>query len=144
MNTVQIVVIGGVGSGKSHVLQVINDALKNAYGRHAQVCSHDLSLEQAMGSPGAKPKVAETVFVLQEQGEPRKSVGEIELAVHVEATAELRELTETLRQLPDSYAVESAISSTAEASKGQEGLALVTLQHHLKNLCDLQLEQLKV
>lgn len=113
MNTIKVLVVGAVGSGKSHVLQVINDALKQAYGPHAQICSHELSQERALGSPGAEPMVADTVFVLKEQGEARESSSRVEMALHAHATEELRELGQTLKVLPDGYALESAIASTA-------------------------------
>ena len=143
MKAINVVVIGATGSGKSHVLQVLNDALKSAYGPHAQVCSHALSAEQAMGSPGSAPVVSETVFVLSEQNMPRES-----MAMNIEGLknyilGEQPAEVQALEALPDGYALESAIRNAAEAAKGQEGLALTVLERHLKSLCDLQLEQLK-
>lgn len=64
---IEIVVIGGVGSGKSHVLELIDKALRDGYGPHVQVVSRDLSLERGLGSPGAEPSV-DTIFNLKEQG----------------------------------------------------------------------------
>lgn len=64
---IEIVVIGGVGSGKSHVLELIDKALRDGYGPHVQVVSRDLSLERGLGSPGAEPSV-DTIFSLKEQG----------------------------------------------------------------------------
>lgn len=46
-------------------------------------------------------------------------------------------------ELPDTYAIESAISNTAEAAKGAEGLTLTILNHHLKYLCEMQLDFIK-
>lgn len=64
---IEIVVIGGTGSGKSHVLELIDKALRDGYGPHVQVVSRDLSLERGLGSPGAEPSV-DTIFNLKEQG----------------------------------------------------------------------------
>ena len=65
---IEIVVIGGTGSGKSHVLELIDKALRTEYGHHVQIASHDLSLERGLGNPGEKPRVSETIFNLREQG----------------------------------------------------------------------------
>lgn len=65
---IEIVVIGGTGSGKSHVLDVIDRALRGEYGHHVQIASHDLSCERGLGSPGTKPRVSDTIFSLREQG----------------------------------------------------------------------------
>lgn len=62
----EIVLIGGVGSGKSHVMEVIDNALREAYGPHAQVVSRELSLERGLGSPGKKPAL-DTIFHLTER-----------------------------------------------------------------------------
>ena len=67
---IEIVVIGGTGSGKSHVLGLIDRALRSEYGHHVQIASHDLSCERGLGSPGAKPSVSDTIFSLKEQGVP--------------------------------------------------------------------------
>ncbi|MFJ5297483.1 hypothetical protein ACIQAL_13270 [Pseudomonas sp. NPDC088368] len=66
---IEIVVVGPVGSGKSHVLELIDRALRSEYGQHVQVTSHELSQERFMGSPGNKPNVEKTIFNLREQGE---------------------------------------------------------------------------
>lgn len=66
---IEIVVVGPVGSGKSHVLEMIDKALREAYGPHVQVVSRDLSEERALNSPGAKPDLTRTIFNLREQGE---------------------------------------------------------------------------
>lgn len=65
---IEIVVIGGTGSGKSHVLELIDKALRTEYGHHVQIASHDLSLERGLGNPGEKPRVSETIFNLRERG----------------------------------------------------------------------------
>lgn len=67
---IEIVVIGATGSGKSHVLELIDRALRAEYGHHVQIASHDLSCERGLGSPGTKPRVSETIFSLKEQGAP--------------------------------------------------------------------------
>lgn len=67
---IEIVVIGDTGSGKSHVLELIDKALRTEYGHHVQIASHDLSLERGLGSPGEKPRVSDTIFNLREQGVP--------------------------------------------------------------------------
>ncbi|MGH8418027.1 MAG: hypothetical protein ACRER8_12210 [Pseudomonas sp.] len=75
---IEIVVIGAAGSGKSHVLELIDRALRSEYGQHVQVTSHELSRERFMGSPGSKPKVADTIFNLREQGSSGSSkIGEM-------------------------------------------------------------------
>lgn len=53
---------------------------------------------------------------------------------------ELKETASELMvsELPDTYAIESAISNTAEAAKGAEGLTLTILNQHLKYLCEMQ------
>ena len=73
---IEIVVLGAVGSGKSHVLELIDRALHDEYGQHVQVASHELSRERYMGSPGTKPKVAETIFNLREQTPASPKLGE--------------------------------------------------------------------
>lgn len=82
---IEIVVIGAVGSGKSHVLELIDRALHDEYGRHVQVTSHELSRERYMGSPGTKPKVAETIFNLREQTPASSKLGELEVSVDTSA-----------------------------------------------------------
>lgn len=44
-NYIEIQVHGQTGTGKTHVLKVIKDALIKAYGPHTQVSSYDLSIE---------------------------------------------------------------------------------------------------
>lgn len=40
------------------------------------------------------------------------------------------------------YEIESAISSTAEATKGTDGLTNLILNNHLEELCEMQLKYL--
>ena len=39
--------------------------------------------------------------------------------------------------------IESAIASSAEAARGQEGVTAMVLQNHLKGLCDIQRRHLE-
>lgn len=48
----------------------------------------------------------------------------------------------TLESCDSSYELESAISTTAEAAKGQEGVTAEILNDHLKSLCSLQYARL--
>lgn len=65
---IDIVVTGPTGSGKSHVLSVLASALRGEYGMHAQITSHELSMEKNLGHELLKPRVADTIFNLREQG----------------------------------------------------------------------------
>lgn len=67
-NVIEIVVIGSTGSGKSHVLELIDKSLRAEYGHHVQIASHDLSCERGLCSPGEKPRVSDTIFSLRERG----------------------------------------------------------------------------
>lgn len=84
---IEIKVTGATGTGKTEVVQVIENALKDFYGPHTQVVSYDLSLEKASAPKGdvlgeAKAtgqccKQQDTVFILSETGEhafARKSI----------------------------------------------------------------------
>lgn len=76
---IEIKVTGDTGTGKSEVMQVIENALKDFYGLHAQVVSYDLSMEKASAPNGdvleeAKTtgqccKQQDTVFILSETNE---------------------------------------------------------------------------
>lgn len=78
---IEIVVIGATGSGKSHVLEIIDRALRAEYGHHVQIASHDLSCERGLGNPGTKPRVSETIFSLREQGVPADKATAVEIKV---------------------------------------------------------------
>lgn len=82
---IEIVVIGATGSGKSHVLEVIDRALHSEYGQHVQVASHELSCERFMGSPGTKPSVSNTIFNLREQV-PVSSSKAFDMKVSIDAS----------------------------------------------------------
>jgi hypothetical protein len=68
----------------------------------------------------------------------------IDTAQLKQEASELKEIASELMvsEIPDTYAIESAISNTAEAAKGADGITLLILQEHLKKLCDLQIVQL--
>lgn len=160
---IEIVVIGATGTGKSNVLAVIDAALREAYGPHTQVVSRELSLDRGLGSPSDKPS-ADTIFSLREQvSKPAESIGTLVFDIDTSgidaATAKLKELEEAgerywasrldsgslsaeeLQGFTTGYAVdplESAINNTVSAATDAEGLTLILLQDHLKQLCEIQ------
>lgn len=72
IKTIQISVIGGVGTGKSHVLATIQKALQSEYGHDLMVVSRDLYLERNLNVSDdkmEKPNKATTVMVLTELGD---------------------------------------------------------------------------
>ena len=112
---IEIVVIGAVGSGKSHVLDVIARALRGTYGVHAQITSHELSVENNLGHELTKSRLADTVFNLREHGELSRTVSEIG-AIRGEAL--------TLKHYP----LELAIQSTARVLRDEhEHLAVKSM-----------------
>lgn len=46
--------------------------------------------------------------------------------------------------IQDTYAIERAISNAAEAAKDAEGLTLAILNLHLKHLCEMQRDFIRV
>jgi energy-coupling factor transporter ATP-binding protein EcfA2 len=113
---IEVVVIGAVGSGKSHVLSLIDKALRDGYGPHTQIVSRELSMERGLGNPGAQPS-ADTIFSLKERG---LISGQITTNLKVEVdTAEIDAAitkTEALQGFATSFAIdplEQAIESTA-------------------------------
>jgi hypothetical protein len=64
----------------------------------------------------------------------------IDTAQLKQEASELKEIASELMvsEIPDTYAIESAISNTAEAAKGAEGTTLAILNQHLKYLCEMQ------
>jgi ABC-type lipoprotein export system ATPase subunit len=69
INTIQISISGDVGCGKSHILTVIEKALKAEYGHDLMVASRDLYLERNLNSSDdqmEKINKANTVIVLSE------------------------------------------------------------------------------
>ena len=96
---IEILVIGDTGSGKSHVLELIDKALRDGYGPHVQIASHDLSLERGLGNPGEKPRVSETIFNLRERGTASgggKSSGSLKVEVDTSAIDSALERIEAL------------------------------------------------
>jgi energy-coupling factor transporter ATP-binding protein EcfA2 len=119
---IEIVVIGAVGSGKSHVLELIDRALHNEYGQHVQVTSHELSRERYMGSPGTKPKVAETIFNLREQTPASSKLGEVEVSVDTSALTSALETLGGVQGEAVSFMLdplEQAIESTVRVMQGE-------------------------
>lgn len=69
IKTIQISVKGETATGKSHVLSVIEKALKAEYGHDVMVASRDLYLERNLNCSDDqmnKPNKAKVVFVLSE------------------------------------------------------------------------------
>lgn len=66
INTIQINVSGDIGSGKSHILTVIEKALKAEYGDDLMIASRSLEIERRMirDEHMAKPSKENTVIVL--------------------------------------------------------------------------------
>ncbi|MEL4399052.1 hypothetical protein AAEJ42_02070 [Shewanella algae] len=56
----------------------------------------------------------------------------------------IEQLKKEVSELPDTYAIERAISNAAEAAKGAEGLTLIILNQHLKYLCEMQRDFIRV
>lgn len=116
---IDIVVIGASGSGKSHVLEVLSKALQNEYGMHAQITSHELSLEKNLGHQPAKPRIAETIFNLREEGAcgflevgARRTLPKVD---QVEASPAIQ--GEAMRFMLDP--LEQAIESTAQVMRDE-------------------------
>ncbi|WP_256806558.1 hypothetical protein [Pseudomonas kurunegalensis] len=150
---IEIVVIGGTGSGKSHVLELIDKALRDGYGPHVQVVSRELSQERALGSPGAKPS-ADTIFSLKELqpgAEPVVStlkidvdtsgidsaLGKLDLLSGAVGYAELGDAMKGYTLDP----LESAILSTVGLLADATGQAAQRLDKHLAQLLDIQLNR---
>ena len=151
---IETLVIGAVGSGKSHVLELIDRALHDEYGQHVQVASHELSRERFMGSPGTKPKVAETIFNLREQapasGTQLKSdsLGTIALKFDIDSTDmdQAIEKAETLQRLTSSYVLdplEQAIDQAVRLVADADGELATRLGSHLDALLAEQLLQVR-
>jgi ABC-type lipoprotein export system ATPase subunit len=122
-NVIEIVVSGEIGSGKTHVLALIDKALRVAYGQHVQIASYDLSTESSMGFVDYKPKVASTIFSLKERALPANQVT-ANLKVEVD-TAEVDAAiarVEAIQGCASSFALdplESAISEAVNLLNGQ-------------------------
>ena len=153
---IEIVVIGGTGSGKSHVLELIDKALREGYGPHVQVVSRDLSLERGLGSPGAEPS-EDTIFSLKEQGVLVGKTAKGEIKEGLRRSSESRRAywghalpgqVEPLKAV-DGMALcvsldplESAIMSTVGLlADTSEGRVAERLTKHLAELLDIQLNR---
>lgn len=152
---IEIVVIGGTGSGKSHVLELIDKALRTEYGHHVQIASHDLSLERGLGNPGEKPRVSDTIFSLRERGVASgggKSLAGLKIEVDTSDVDLALGKVEALQGFTTGYAIdplESAIEMAARlVSEHVTGSAptcmtvLSVMTGHLELLLELQLKRL--
>nr|GFA33334.1 hypothetical protein [Tanacetum cinerariifolium] len=83
---------------------------------HVQVTSHELSQERFMGSPGAKPNVAETVFNLREQGDvATRQVDKLTVSIDASEVTSALSKIEAIQGEAMAFAMdrlESAIAST--------------------------------
>ena len=152
---IENVVIGGTGSGKSHVLELIDKALRTEYGHHVQIASHDLSLERGLGNPGEKPRVSDTIFSLRERGVASgggKSLAGLKIEVDTSDVDLALGKVEALQGFTTGYAIdplESAIEMAARlVSEHVTGSAptcmtvLSVMTGHLELLLELQLKRL--
>jgi energy-coupling factor transporter ATP-binding protein EcfA2 len=135
---IEIVVFGATGSGKSHVLDLIDRALRSEYGHHVQIASHDLSCERGLGSPGDKPKVSETIFSLKERGVVS---GQLVSSLKVEVdTSDIESLVSKVEALQGFTAgfrldpLEQAIDQAVRLAGEAEGELAVKLGCHLEAL----------
>lgn len=140
---IEIVVIGGTGSGKSHVLELIDKALRTEYGHHVQIASHDLSLERGLGNPGEKPRVSETIFSLRERG-TASGVGGLpsgSLKVEVDASGIDAIITEWYRSLGAKPSLDE-VSGRAEALEGfTTGYAIDHLESAIESTTRIMREE---
>lgn len=122
-NVIEIVVIGGVGSGKSHVLDTLAKALRCEYGTHAQITSHELSLEKGLGHELLKPRIADTIFNLREQGSTSSSKnGEMKISVDTSELVTILDRAEAIQGQVVSSALdplEQAIQCTAQVMRDE-------------------------
>lgn len=120
---IDIVVIGPTGSGKSHVLDLLARSLRGEYGMHAQITSHELSLEKNLGHELLKPRIADTIFNLREQGSAASSkVSGLKVSVDTSALTSALEKIEAVQGEAISFALdplEQAIESTARVLRDE-------------------------
>lgn len=119
---IEIVVIGAVGSGKSHVMEVLARALRAQYGIHAQITSHELSLEKNLGHEPTKPRIADTIFNLREQAPAGGKIGDLKVSVDAsELTSAIDKLGavqgEAVSFMLDP--LEQAVESTVRVMQGE-------------------------
>ncbi|WP_426113564.1 hypothetical protein [Pseudomonas sp. DSP3-2-2] len=128
---IDIVVIGATGSGKSHVLDLLARALRGEYGMHAQITSHELSIEKNLGHELLKPRIADTIFNLREQGVPTTSKnGEIKISIDTSQLVSAIDKVEAIQGQAMSFALdllEQAIKSTARIMRDEreEGAVVI-------------------
>lgn len=143
---IEIVVIGGTGSGKSHVLELIDRALRSEFGHHVQIASHDLSCERGLGSPGEKPRVSETIFSLKERGVVSgQLISNLKVEVDTSGIESALGKVEALRDCTAGFALdplEQAIDQTVRLVAESEGELSVRLSRHLDTLLSEQLKRL--
>lgn len=145
---IEIVVIGGVGSGKSHVLELIDKALRDSYGPHVQIVSRDLSQERALGSPGSAPS-ADTIFELRERHPAANSEAEA-LKIEVD-TSGICSALGAMQGCAQMDPLESFIASTAmliaderdrlNAAGLQSGSLASALMEQMNRLLAIQVER---
>lgn len=124
-NDIAIVVSGPVGSGKSHVLALIERALRAEYGRDVCIVSPDLDAERKLGNPGAEPDTKLVAFHLSEDRPPR-----LPALAQVEGFAGLDPL-------------EQAIDQSVRLVGESAGALAERLSRHLDSLLDMQLNRLE-
>lgn len=123
-NVIEVVVIGAVGSGKSHVLDTLAKALRWEYGAFAQITSHELSLEEGPGHELLKPCIADTIFNLREQGSTNASKnGEMKISVDTSELVTILDRAEAIQGQAVSCALdplEQAIQCTAQVMRDEQ------------------------
>lgn len=123
--TIEIVVSGPVGSGKSHVLALIERALCAEYGLNVCIVSPELDAERRLGCPGVKPDVGQVIFHLGEGGPSN-----VPALAQAEAFAGLDPL-------------EQAIDQSVRLVGESAGALAERLSRHLDRLLDMQIDRLE-
>jgi ABC-type branched-subunit amino acid transport system ATPase component len=122
-NVIEVVVIGATGSGKSHVLDTLAKALRCEYGTHAQITSHELSLKKGLGHELLKPRIADTIFNLREQGSTSSSKnGEMKISIDTSDLVTAIDKVEATQGQAMSFALdplEQAVESTARVLRDE-------------------------
>ncbi|WP_240164784.1 hypothetical protein [Pseudomonas lactis] len=133
-NVIEVVVIGAVGSGKSHVLDILAKALRCEYGMHAQITSHELSLEKNLGHELARPRVADTIFNLTERGltDAKASSGEIKSALRA-AGEPVAESLATLKIDVDTSSIDAAVCKVEALQGFATGFVLDPLEQAVES-----------
>ena len=163
---IEIVVVGPVGSGKSHILALIDKALREGYGPHTKIVSRELSQERGLGGPSTEP-LADTIFDLKERGPISDSIiSRLKVEVdtsHIDAALVKAEaLSVATAGLESGQAVEgcfvidpleSAIQSTVSILRDEResqafpsdwpATLYARFDNHLDELLRMQLDKLK-